>query len=61
MSSVSSSATLPGPLSTTSVRPVIVVIVAPEVTTVVPSVGAEYPEIVVQVTPSAAVDAAVST
>ena len=39
--SVSWSVTLPGPLSTTSVNPEIVVIVTPEVTTVVPSVGAE--------------------
>ena len=38
--SVSSSVTLPGPLSTMSVKPEIVVIVAPEVTTVVPNVGA---------------------
>lgn len=41
--SVSSSVTLPGPVRTTSVRPVIVVMVTPDVTTVVPKVGALYP------------------
>lgn len=40
ISKASSSATLPGPLRTTSVSPLIVEIVVPEVTTVVPSVGA---------------------
>ena len=41
--SVNSSLILPVLLSTTSVNPEIVVIVTPDVTTVVPSVGAEYP------------------
>ena len=39
--SVSSSVTLPGPLSTMSVKPEIVVTVAPEAIVVEPSVGAE--------------------
>ena len=46
--SVSSSLILPGPFKTISVNPEIVVIVAPDVSAVDPSVGAEYPVIVPQ-------------
>ena len=49
--SANSSAMLPGPLRTMSVRPEMVVTVAPEATDVDPSVGALYEEIPVTVAP----------
>jgi len=49
--SVSSSCTLPTPFRTISSSPEIVVIVAPDVTVVDPSVGAEYPVTVAHWTP----------
>ena len=49
--SVSSSLILPGPFKTISVNPEIVVIVAPDVSAVDPSVGAEYPVTVAHWTP----------